>query len=300
MCIGLSAVLPATLGQLKGLQSLTFCGLDPCVFEAGCLDLPNLVSLEFYNCDIEDMQAFPGVTALQSLTCIKFSGGYGPHFLDPQFVQLPRLQRMVFKTEAWRGGADLGRFRLPADMGSLSSALLYLNISGHGLTQFPLALTQLVALQHLKACENAFAELPAAITALSRLTELKLGRIGSLKNRLQEFDKLLLDVSALGDLSGFPALCVLSFRICEVKLCDSMLGAVRHPNLASLIFTFAHPAPECLPMVLQLSQALKRLRQRRVLKLADKGQLFLNALKGSVQTLPPFLKFKAASEACGL
>ena len=289
------AVLPATLGQLKGLQALMFCGLKKCVLQAGCLDLPNLASLQFHNCDAKNMKALPGVAALQSLTCIEFARGRGPHFLDPQLVQLPRLQRMVFNTYAC-----LGRFRLPADMGSLSSALLHLDFSGHGLTQFPLALTQLVALECLNACENDFSELPSAITALSRLTELRLGRYASFGNRLQEHEKCPLDVIALGDLSGFPALCELSFQTCEVKLCDSMLGALRHPNLASLIFTFAHPAPECLLMVLQLSQVLKRLRQRSVLKLVDDGQLFLNALKCSVQTLPPFLKFKAASEACGL
>ena len=291
------AVLPATLGQLKGLESLRFCGLYVRGFEAGCLDLPNLVSLQFQECEVLDM--FPGVTALQKLTCIEFAGCQGPPSFN-QLVQLPRLQRMVFSHDVWLDGARLGRFRLPADMGLLSSALLHLDFSGYGLTHFPLALTQLVALQCLNACDNDFAELPSAITALSRLTELRLGRIPSPGNRLQERLKRPLNVSALGDLSGFPALCELSFKLCEVKLCDSLLGAVRHPNLASLSFDFAHPAPECLLMVLQLSQALMRLRQRSVLKLVDDGQLFRNDLKCSVQALPPFLRFKAASEACGL
>ena len=51
-----SAVVPATLGQLKELRKLEFCGLDACVLEAGCLDLPNLVSLDFKSCDFCDAQ----------------------------------------------------------------------------------------------------------------------------------------------------------------------------------------------------------------------------------------------------
>lgn len=54
--------------------------------------------------------------------------------------------------------------------------LLHLHFSMLGLARFPLALTQLVALQSLHATENHCAELPAGITALSRLTELRLGR----------------------------------------------------------------------------------------------------------------------------
>ena len=41
------AVVPAALGQLKGLRSLSFYGFRSCVLEAGCFDLPNLQSLEF-------------------------------------------------------------------------------------------------------------------------------------------------------------------------------------------------------------------------------------------------------------
>ena len=102
---------------------------------------------------------------------------------------------------------------------------------------------------------------------------------------------------ALGDLSGFPGLCELTFQNCEVELCQSLLGAERHTNLASLSFDLAHPAPECLLMVLQLGQALKRLRQRSVLKFVEK---MAYGMKCRVQPLPPFHKFKAASVACGL
>ena len=182
-------------------------------------------------------------------------------------------------------------------MGSLISTLLHLDFNGQRFSHFPLALTQLVALECLDARENDFGELPAAITALSRLTELSLGRFTCHQDSLQEFERLPLDVHALGDLSGFPGLCALNFQGCEVKLCESLPGAVRHTKLASLSFVLAHPAPECLLMVLQLGQELKRLRQRSVLKLVEH---FDYDEKCRVQTLPPFHKFKAATMACGL
>ena len=51
LSIGLmrSAVVPAALGQLKGLRSLDFLFLSPCALEPGCLELPDLRSLTFLN-----------------------------------------------------------------------------------------------------------------------------------------------------------------------------------------------------------------------------------------------------------
>ena len=190
-----------------------------------------------------------------------------------QLVNLPRLQHAVVKTSCRRPGAYLGLSRLPANMGSLCATLLHLDCSGQGLTQFPLALTQLVALNCLKADWNEFSELPAAITALSRLTELRLGRDPNWKDPLQLHGKRPLDVRALGDLSGFPALRELEFGYCEVRMCDSMLGAVRHASLASITFRVAHPAPDCAPMVLQLRQTLRGLRRSSVLEFKLPGIL---------------------------
>ena len=102
---------------------------------------------------------------------------------------------------------------------------------------------------------------------------------------------------ALGDLSGFPALCNLSFKYCEVMFCSSVLGAVRHASLVSLCFALAHPAPECEPRVLQLSQALGRLRPGGVLNIVNTDHLHkLEAAQGQA----PFSKFIAAVEAYGL
>ena len=52
-------------------------------------------------------------------------------------------------------------------------------------------------------------------------------------------------------------------------MCGSMLAAARHASLVRLCFSFAHPATECALMVLQLSQALRRLRRGSVLKLVS-------------------------------
>ena len=56
------AVFPASLRQLKELRSLTLCSLTPFVFEARCLDLPLLRSLEFHDCVIQDAAMLSGIT----------------------------------------------------------------------------------------------------------------------------------------------------------------------------------------------------------------------------------------------
>ena len=255
LTVGLSQpiVVPAALGQLKALQSLKFNYFEDCVLEAGCFDLPNLLSLVFEFCHIESAEVFASVPALPSLTHIEFANGFGPPFIA-QLLKLPRLQHLIFGTDepcvADYSDAYLGLPRLPADM---SLKLLRLSLAGHGLDQFPMVVMQLVALEHLDMCGNGFAELPIAITALSRLTELILGRV------LHMHEQLPLDVRALGDLSAFPALCTLEFCNCEVVLAASLLGVTRHASLKTLDFHCADPAPECAPMVLQLSQALKQL-----------------------------------------
>ena len=164
---------------------------------------------------------------------------------------------------------------------------------GHSSAQshhHPLALTQLVALECLHASENDFAELPAGVTALSRLTELTLGRPMSYQDPLQLYEKHPLDVRALGDLSGFPALCRLSFHDCEVMLCETLLGAVRHAGLTKIVFGTAHPAPECVLMVLQLGQALRGSTPGSVLRTVGCGL----DLDHAYHPQAPFNKFKTA------
>ena len=272
------AVFPASL-QMQGLRCLKFDNLDPCVFEAGCLDLPLLQSLEFYNCVVEDAAMLSDITALQSLTSIKLCSSQGPPVFA-QLVHLPRLQHAVLGAYAC---ACRGLFRLPADMGSLCATLLYMDCSRQGLTQFPQALTQLTALNCLKLDHNDFERLPVAITNLSRLTELRHGRVRG-NDPLQLRAKRPLDVRALGGLSAFPALRKLDFGFCEVRLCESMLGAMRHASLESLTFYVAHPAPECALVVLQLRQTLRGLRRIVGLSLSCNapGTLHLGALSGSL------------------
>ena len=302
MCLPRAAQVPTSLGQLKGLQSLELSKLCPCVFAPGCLDLPNLLSLDFWLCTFAHASVLPEVSALQSLTRIQFLGDVVPVFFDPQLAQLPRLAHMLYHSNGCRGGgAHPWLSRLPADMGALSSSLLRIDITGQGLTQFPLALTQLEALECLRASGNEITELPTAITALSRLTKLTLGRSVSYNDPAQLLVKRTLDVCALGDLSGFPQLTRVTFCACEVVLCKSFLGAVRHPRLRRLAFLCAHPAPKCTLMVLQLSQALADLGRVSVLRVADKaGADVVNVFLQDAQGQAPFQKFKAALGACGL
>ena len=304
-------IMPAALRQLKQLRSLTLRCFVDLVLEAGCLDLPNLESLKFEGCGFEeDSQVLPGVTALQRLTCFELSGAEGgPRFFDPQLAQLPLLQRLVLSQDTPVHGdfasGDMascdppGLLRLPADMGALKTSLLSVDLTGLVLTRFPLALTQLVALECLRASENDFVALPASITALSKLTELRLGRVMSWSDPLQLSEKRPLDVRALGDLSGFPVLRELTLVLSEVMLSHSLLGAVRHASLASLCFCNAHPAPECEQVVLQLGRELRRLGRGRVVSLANEGGTCQRALEDA-QGRAPCQKFKAALEAGGL
>ena len=144
------AVVPAALGQLKGLRALQLHNMSACVLEAGCLDLPVLESLDFEYCHFEGAHVLPSVTALQCLTCVVFLGGQASFLFDPELVQLPRLARLVlsqdysFGDEVY-GDAPARLFRLPADMGLLSLSLVDLDIGGLRLARFPHVLTQLVA-----------------------------------------------------------------------------------------------------------------------------------------------------------
>ena len=188
---------------------------------------------------------------------------------------------------------------LPANMGTLRSTLAHLDFSNHRLGEFPFALMPLIALKHLNASGNEFEKLPAAITGLSKLTELVLGRAVVYNDPFQLRWTRPLDVRALGDLSGFPALCKLTLDSCEVMMGESVLGAAQHASLASLCFSAAHPAPECAPAVLQLSQALMHLGRGSVLKLVDMNQeryaYGWRAVHAQGQT--PFARFKAAMPA---
>ena len=244
----------------------------------------------------------PGVTALQCLTRIEISGYQGTCFFDPGLVQLPQLELLVLSQMLHGiGKVDYidfspGLVKMPAAMGSLSSSLLQLDISAFILPYFPLALTQLVALERLNAMWNQFAELPAGITTLSRLTQLMLGNCpGSFS---QPCKHEALDVRALGDLSGFPALRELEFSYCEVMMCPSLLGAVRHASLAKMCFECAHPAPECAPMVLQLSQELKRLRGVSVVSYGCRSFKWVKL--GPVQGRAACQFFGEDLDACGL
>ena len=182
-------------------------------------------------------------------------------------------------------------------MGQLRLSLLHLDISGLRLARFPPALMQLVALEGLNVCQNEFANLPAGITALSRLIELKLGRVTSDEDPLQLVETRALDVRALGNLSGFPVLRELAFDFCEVILSDSMPDTVRHSSITTICFCNAHPAPECVLTVLQMSQALRGLGRGRVV--STMWEFLLDKLENVQAPGQKFMNTLRAMEACG-
>ena len=299
-CPDQPAVVPAALGHLKGLRSLRFTGFSSFHLEAGCLNLPNLLSLEIEKCYFkEGAQMLPGVSALECVTRIAFmhievSGTKGSCVLDPQLVRLPHLQSLVLSHMhvTCDNSSTLHSVGLPAGMGLLSSSLLQLNVSGLLSSHFPLALTQFVALECLDASYNSFAELPFGITALSKLTTLRLGRGPVVPLRAPP-----LDVRALGDLSDFPALRNLDFQSCQVMLCLSLLGAKRHASLATLCFSTAYPAPECMLIVLLLSRELRRLGRGGVVR-CGRGHIHCDLL--GLEGRAACQKFEADLDACGL
>ena len=201
------------------------------------------------------------------------------------------------------GGAYEWLSQVPADTGSLSSTLLKLNVHGQRLADFPLAMMQLTALKSLDASENEIVVLPAPITALSRLTELRLGRCKLDSDLAQLHGKRSLEVRALGDLSGFPALCDLSLAWCEVRVCSSFSGAMRHASLTSLCFTVAHPAPESAAVVLQLSSELNKLGRGGGLQLQNGYLASRNKVSNALINAggrAPFNMFMTALELCGV
>ena len=167
------------------------------------------------------------------------------------------------------------------------AALPHLHCSMLRLARCPLALTQPAALESLHATANHCAGLPAIITALSRPTELRLGRVMDLDDPLQLQVKRSVDVRMLGDLCGSAALRELSFNRCQVMLCTSLLGAAGHASLAILCSDAAHPAPECAPMVLQLNQDFRRLGRGSMVTFICKDDICARWALGAAQGRAP-------------
>ena len=95
------SVVPAALGQFKQLRTLHFLGLRPDAFQAGCFNLPNLVSLQFRRCNVKDAHVLPGISALQNLASIEFSEGLSPRFFFPSFYSFRACSAWYFKHAYW-------------------------------------------------------------------------------------------------------------------------------------------------------------------------------------------------------
>ena len=155
------AVVPAALGQLKGLRSLeirmlatlvssrrdastcpTCKAWNPRLCARGCSMYCRASPL--FRASRASVLRRPGTAVLCSACTAAYACSTG---------SLKYTGRVVW--------ARLGRSRLPADMGALSYATTPYH-TGHSLTQFPLALTQLVALERLDAAETILQSCPLA------------------------------------------------------------------------------------------------------------------------------------------
>ena len=295
-----TSFLTQSLSAFKRLHRLELSELRGLRLDAGCLELPDLASLTFDQCCFADSPAqLPGLGVLSCLTSLAFLSCDGLRSLSVcGLEQLPSLQKLVCAGGEWDRRTSFGRVwsNLPADMGSLSPTLLSLDVSIVDLAAFPLAVTQLTALQCLQAHRNSFSVVPAGITALGRLETLELGRRGDpghTATRRMPVKKI--DASALGDLSSFPLLSTLGVARCEVKLSSAFGGAAGHGRLANLVFRNAYPAPECVVTVLQYRQELQRQGRGGVLQLKE----CLIPARLTRQDITPCRKFRLALEACG-
>ena len=106
----------------------------------------------------------------------------------------------------------------------------------------------------------------ALVCSRLRLLEPRLKRVTSIGDAAQLHEQRPVDVRVLGDLSGFPILCNLSYGMCGVKLCEAARDAVRHASFTLRFFSVVHFQAVCMLAVLQLSQALWRLRSGSMLR----------------------------------
>ena len=307
-------VVPASLAALKQLRKLdvsTFLGL---VLEPGCLDLLVLESLAFFDCTFADSPVqLPGLGDLSSLTSLAIEYCGLLSLANCGLERLPSLQHLNCNDlNGTLGRASTGRV-WPADMGTLKSMLLSLDIGGMALACFPFFFTQLTALHCLKASWNDIPVVPAGVTALRGLGMLELGRKRrrDLSGGVPPVNLECLDASALGDLSSFAHLRMLSFECCEVKLSCAFSDAAGHGALVKLVFNEACPAPECMVAMLQYRQELQRRGRGGVLHFErepdyDEWEIdrayrlrLQSESDRTWQALTPAQKFRAALDACG-
>jgi len=278
------ATLPACMSRLVQLTSLSLFGLRGLRGATGWARVPTLEHLQFDTCVFarDGEQALPGMDALVALSSFNLWSCRGLRALPTSLLRLRQLRSLI----DWRSARDAPPAAgLPASAPCFAS-LTDFTLAGHALPDFPACVLAMTGLRCLNLRGNCFEQLPSAVSVLSDLETLCLGR-------LSENGEIggTLDARALGNLAGFPNLFSLSFYNCSVLLCLSFQAAAAHPCLQELELTTAYPAcgPSCQAF---LGFVIALLRQGRadVLRVRDSvvqgaGQQDGQSFRGALQAM---------------
>jgi len=294
--IDMDATLPACVSRLAQLTSLRLCGFDGLRCAPGWARLPALVSLEFEECVFagDGEAALPGTDALVALTSFTLWKCPSLRLLPASLWRLPQLLRLShLLQDPDVGGVPRGALPVagvPAGGAPCFASLTHLTLSGHNLAVFPPGILAAVRLAHLDLSLCCFEQLPVGVSALTALTELRLGRHAA--GGLEVGGRL--DARALGSLACLPKLRILSFANCSVLFASDFQAAAAHPRLERLELETSYPAlgPSCMAF---LGFVYDLLQQGR----PDVLELIFAAVQGVGAGRRESHRFRAALEAVG-
>ena len=245
--------LPACVSCLVQLTSLTLYGLSGLRCAPGWARLPALVSLKFEQCEFarDGEDALPGMDALAALTCFELFLCSGLHVLPASLWRLTRLRTL----DDWRIYNNPPYVGVPASAPCFAS-LTKICLTGYKLQCWPSCVLAMTSLTCLDLRHNCFEQLPDAMSVLTCLKELSLGRHSTGPGEVGG----ALDARALGNLAGFPALRSLEFCHCSVQFCPSFQAAAAHPCLKELELVNSYPAcgPSCVAFLIFVAALLQQ------------------------------------------